>query len=108
MTDIYLNEPTLLRTKRRAARIEIQNPYNPASAEKSISYIQEDVQVDANGNYLTSAPAPVLYFPVDQIITTTYEVVDPVTGQTVTISGAAIALWLEQDYVVRATAALQP
>ena len=104
-TDIYLNEPKLTRTKRRCYRIEIENSY---TSGKSLSYHQEDIEVDAEGGYYSKAPAPSLSYPIEQIVTGVYEVVDPVTGQTVSFSGAAVALWIEQDYITKATAALAP
>lgn len=104
-TDIYLNEAKLTRTKRRCYRIEIENSYNSG---KSISYHQEDIEVDADSVYYSKAPAPSLYYPIEQIVTGVYEVADPVTGQTVSLSGAAVALWIEQDYVAKATASLLP
>ncbi len=102
-TDIYLNEPKLTRTKRRCFRIEIENTYQ---GNKSISYHQEDIQVDSDGAYLSKSPAISLSIPIEQVATSIYEIADPVTGQTVSFSGAAVAAWIEANYIEKATQAL--
>jgi hypothetical protein len=104
-TDIYLNDLQPTRIKRRAYRIEIENSYQ---GNKSITYHQEDLSVDANGVYYSKSPAPSLFYPIEQVATCIYEITDPITGNVVSFSGAAVAMWIEQDYIAKATAALAP
>lgn len=103
MPDIYLNDPVTLRTKRRTFRIEVENPMG---TDKMVRYHQEDVLVDPQDNRVSASQSGTLTVAFADLAGTTYEITDPVTGQTVTLSGAAIALWIESDYCARAAAAL--
>lgn len=106
MSDLYINDPVALRTKRRAYRIEIENTMG--SLDKVVRYHQEDVIVDAAGDKVASSTFGTLEVPLSTIGMTFYPVTDPVTGQSFTLSGYCIALWLENDYVTRASALLPP
>ena len=108
MPDLYLPDYTHLRTKRRAFRIEIDNPEGPIG--KKVSYHQEDAlrSVDENNveTRISATTVPSLVPNFEDVMAATYEITDPVTNETHTFSGAAVALWIEADYVARATAAL--
>ena len=105
MTDLFVTDPTLTRTKRRANRLEI---INPSVGDKMLIYWQEDAVVDADGKVLGSQMAGTIGVNFNVLAPTTYAIPDPVTGQTVTFSGAAIALWLEHDFITRAGELLNP
>lgn len=104
MPDLYLNDPTPTRTRRRAYRIEIDNPQ---SAPKHIHYHQEDVQVTADDVRLGAVFAPSIDVAFDDLVMEVREIADPVTGITTPISGAAVAAWIEADYLDRAASALK-
>lgn len=103
MPDIYLNDPVALRTKRRAFRIEIENPQG---TYKHVHYHQEDVQVTAEDVRVSSTQAASITIPFATVAVQVRTVHDPVTGQDVTMSGAAVAAWIEADYFERASALL--
>jgi len=104
MPDLYLNDPTPTRTRRRAFRIEIDNPQ---STTKHIHYHQEDVQVTSDDSRLGAVQAPSIDVTFDELVTEVREILDPVTGLTTPISGAAVAAWIEADYLDRAANALK-
>ena len=104
MPDLFLNDPTPTRTRRRAFRIEIDNPQ---TTTKHIHYHQEDVQVTQDDSRLAAVPAPSIDVTFDELATVVREVYDPVTGLTTPISGAAVAAWIEADYLERAESALR-
>lgn len=108
MPDLYIPESRPTRTKRRAFRIEIENN---KSGNKSLAYHQEDILVFTDdgacarpwqNDYVGS-----LVIPFSELATTIHEIDCPVTGQKIALSGAAIAMWLEHDYVTRAQADLE-
>lgn len=99
MPDMFLQDPGPVRKKRRSFRIEIDNPMG---SPKTIKYHQEDVLVDSGGVKITSEMAPSIITPFMEVATTVYLLNDPVTGNAVSISGAAIAMWIELDYIARA------
>lgn len=104
MPDLFLNDPTPTRTRRRAFRIEIDNPQ---ASTKHIHYHQEDVQVKDDDERVAAVMAPSIDVPFDDIVYQVREITDPVTGLTTPISGAAVAAWIEADYLERATNALK-
>ena len=106
MTDVYLNAAAMLRIKRRCFRFEAENPEGVGA--KSIAYHQQDCVKAVDGSTLALVAAPSLRIPLNDIAVGIYTVADPVTGLTVTFSGAAVLDWLSQDYVVRLTASLVP
>jgi len=99
--DLFLTPVQSLQTKRRAFRVEINNPYQ---GSQTVSYHQEDLQVDASGVSHSGVQAESFSIPGTTIETAVYSIADPVTGTTQNISGAAIAMWLAEDYMTRATA----
>jgi hypothetical protein len=102
-TLIYLTDPVTTRNRRRCFRIEIENPNN---GDKKVSYHQEDITEDTSGNEVSKKQVNSLSFNVSNILNDIIEITDPITGIKNNISGAAIALWLEAHYVIKATAAL--
>lgn len=103
MPDLYLTDLVATRTKRRAYAITIDNPQ---AADKHVAYHQEDVQVTADDTRVSAIKAGTMTVPFGTVAVQVRTVHDPVTGQDVTMSGAAVAAWIEADYVERATAAL--
>jgi hypothetical protein len=105
MTDIVISPLQELKTRRRAFRVEIENPLN---GTQSIIYQQEDVTVDVKDVEFGKRYAGSISVPMTDLFGVLRDISDPVTGKTVSISGAAIAMWIEADYVERALAALNP
>lgn len=104
-TMIYLTDPVTTRTRRRCFRIEIENPN---IGTKRLSYHQQDITEDSNEVEISVKQANSLSFDVNDITTDIIEIIDPVTNNTINISGAAIALWLEAHYIKKATESLIP
>jgi len=106
MPDLFLSEKPKTVIKRRAPRIQIENP---KAGGKSVSYVYEDTPVYEDGTY--AAPDKTdflgsLDVPFSDLAVTVYAITCPGTGQTLQLSGAAIALWLEEDFVTRMMAEL--
>ena len=104
-TDIYLGEAVSVRTRRRCYRINVENP---SVGNKEITFYQQDLTEDSNGNELASKQSESLAFDINGIVMDIIEIADPVTGLTTHISGAAIAMWLEAEYVLKVQASLAP
>lgn len=104
-TMIYLTDPITTRTRRRCYMIEINNPN---IGEKILNYHQQDLTEDLEETEISSKQAKSLSFPVSSIATDLVVITDPVTGLTTPISGFAIALWLEQHYIIKTKEDLAP
>lgn len=101
MPDLYLPETLPDRIKRRAFKIEIENP---SQGNKTVFYHQKDILL-SGAEEIGERRVESMQIPfMPDIATKTITVNDPVTGQTVTFSGAAVAIWIEQDYYDRASA----
>ena len=102
-TMIYLTDPISVRTRRRCSEISIKNPN---VGEKRLDYYQQDLTEDTNGNEVATKQAASLHFNISKIAADIITITDPVTGVTGPISGYAIALWLEQHYILKTMADL--
>ena len=98
--------PLLCCASNAAASDLADNP--EGTTGKSIAYHQQDCVKAADGSTVALVAAPSLHVPLNDVARGVYTVADPVTGLTVTFSGAAVLDWLSQDYVVRVTASLVP
>jgi hypothetical protein len=91
--------------RNRTFRTEIETP--PEDTGKSVSYHRQRV-IEEGGLIIgvaTDQPGPLVIPFLPDLATTVRTVADPVTGQTVTISGAGLALWITADYEARNAAA---
>ncbi len=100
---LYTKELVITQERVRCFRVEIENP-NVGS--KKISYHQELLLEDENGNEVSKKMHTSLHVSFDDVATKTLEIADPVTGETVTVSGAAVAMWIEEHYIQEAQKAL--
>lgn len=96
-------------TRNRAHHIAIHTPQDDAA--KRITYCREAIIEDDAGHMVARAlvqPDDLVVPFVPAIATTVRTVVDPVTGQSVTFSGAGLAAWIAQDYDERNAADITP
>lgn len=88
----------MITTPIRCFRVEIETPRDDAA--KSVAFHREQV-IDQDGVILgkTSDQPPSIRVPfLPGLATTVREIADPVTGQTVRLSGAGIAAWITAEY----------
>jgi hypothetical protein len=87
-------------TRTRCFRVEIESP--PADAAKSIAYHRERV-IEEDGEIIGKAKTQPdsIRLPFRDLATVVRTVTDPVTGQEVRCSAAAIAAWITADYEER-------
>lgn len=90
--------PTL---RTRCFRVEIETP--PEDAAKSVAFHRETIIEDAGAilGRATTQPQPIRVPFLPDLAQTTRTVFDPVLGEHLTISGAAIAAWITADYEAR-------
>jgi hypothetical protein len=104
MPDIYTSPELIERKwKTRARKIIITNPPSDASQEdqKEVIFDVEDVPYDNNiPKYEDSRKKTPLKVVLNDVITETFTIFDPVTRQNVNISVAGIATAIEECYVV--------
>lgn len=102
-TDIIIGQKPATKIKRRCRTITVHNPTE--LTQKSIDFQQENVELLADGTPTGAVEsAPQFSELITTLLPKVYQIDDPITGTTVAVSGAAVALWLEMFYVERATA----
>lgn len=103
MPDIF-TDPELIqrRWRTRAKKIIITNPPSEVSdgKEKEIIFDVEDVPYDNNiPKYDISQQQEPLRIKVNDVVTETFTIFDPITKQNVTISVAGVASVIEEAFV---------
>lgn len=96
-----------MNTRTRCHFIGIYSPHPSEPAPRRTTWCREKVLEDEAGAKvgLTSDQPGDLTANFADIAATTHTVTDPVTGQSVTFSAAALALWLGVDFDARQAAA---
>lgn len=94
-----------MKNRTRCHFIGIYSPQD--DAQKRVTWCRETILEDDAGSQIGKADKqpPDLTANFADIAATTHTVTDPVTGQSVTFSAAALALWLGVDFDARQAAA---
>jgi hypothetical protein len=85
----------------RCFRVEIETP--PNDAEKSVAYHRDRILEDGDTivGRAVAQPSAIRTPFLPGLAQTVREIVDPVTGETVRMSGAGLAAWITADYEER-------
>jgi hypothetical protein len=96
-------------TRNRCHFIGIATPQD--DTQKRITFCREAILEDANGvmqGRALAQPADLAVPFLPDLATSVRTIADPVTGQPVTFSGAALALWITQEYDARNLSDITP
>jgi hypothetical protein len=96
-------------TRNRCHFIGISTPQD--DAQKRVTFCREAILEDADGTMIGRAltqPADIVVPFLPELAATVRTVTDPVTGQPVTFSGAALAAWMAAECEARNIADITP
>jgi hypothetical protein len=91
-----------MNTRTRCHHIAISTPQDDAA--KRVTFCREAIIETDEGEMVGRAltqPADIVVPFLPDLATTMHTVTDPITGQPVTFSGAALALWITAEYEAR-------
>jgi hypothetical protein len=97
-----------MQTRTRCHHIAISTPQNDGA--KRVTFCRESILETDDGYILGKTidqPADIVV-PFLDLATITHTVTDPITGQEVTFSGAALAAWITAEYEARNAPVVAP